>query len=268
MDDQEIVEAIVTAVKGSKKYGDVHETTIRELAETAVPRYPRRKEAEKAVRRWLHKIVAPYLGDPDYEEAKADLDAAFAAGDPAAIKQTCAAIMNAHVSTRERLPLLNDFFRQIFAVTGRPRRILDVACGLDPLSFPWMGLEPPIDFYAYDIHEPRIDFLNHYFRLQGLPPLARVQDVAFNVPEEEGDAAFFFKELPRFARYYGDERVRPLLDGLHVPWLVLSFPAVSAHSGRDLTGRYRDFMADLAAGRPWQVTERLFPGELVFCVKK
>jgi 16S rRNA (guanine(1405)-N(7))-methyltransferase len=160
-----------------------------------------------------------------------------------------------------------DFYTQIFAVTGKPRSILDIACGLNPLAFPWMGLETPLDFYAYDIHEARIAFLNHYFRLQGLPPLAKLQDVAYDLPTEQADVALFLKEMPRFERNYKG-RGRPLLDSLNVNWLVISFPTVSTHGGRNLTNRYRDFMFQLIEGHNWPATELLFEGELVFCVEK
>jgi len=266
--DDAAIETVVTAVKESKKYGDTSEETIRELAVEALRRYKKPKQAIKAVRTQLHSIMAPYLGDPDYEAAKERLTAVFAAADPEQIKAACADILYTHLSTRERLPLLDSFYREIFAVTGKPDSLLDIACGLNPLAFPWMDLSPAATrFYAYDIHEPRIDFLNHYFRLQGLPPLARVQDVAHLFPQETADVALFLKEMPRFVRNYGDLG-RPLLEALNVRWLVVSYPAVSTHGGRNLTNRYREFMAELIDGLPWTTTEILFTGELVFCIEK
>ncbi|MBK8987208.1 MAG: hypothetical protein IPM39_14195 [Chloroflexi bacterium] len=267
MVDETAIETVVTAVKQSKKYADTSEATIRELAIDALHRYKKPKQAIKAVRAQLHSIMAPYLGDPDYAAAQEQLTAVFATADPAQIKAACADIMHAHLSTRERLPLLDSFYHQIFAVTGRPSSLLDIACGLNPLAYPWMDLPAGAQFYAYDIHEPRIDFLNHYFRLQGLPPLARVQDVAHTFPQETADVALFLKEMPRFARNYGDLG-RPLLEALNVRWLVVSFPAVSTHGGRNLTNRYREFMAQLIANHSWPATELLFEGELVFCIDK
>jgi 16S rRNA (guanine(1405)-N(7))-methyltransferase len=267
MSNEAEVDALVTAVKQSKKYGDTSEETIRELAAEALRRHKKPKLALKSVRAQLHSIMAPYLGDPDYEAAKELLTAVFAANDPVQIKSACHDLLYTHLSTRERLPLLDTFYREIFAVTGRPNSLLDIACGLNPLAFPWMDLPASAKFYAYDIHEPRIDFLNHYFRLQGLEPLAKLQDVALQFPEEQADVALFLKEMPRFARNYGDLG-RPLLEALNVRWLVVSFPAVSTHGGRNLTSRYREFMFQLIDGLPWQTTEILFEGELVFCIKK
>lgn len=261
------LDEVVTAVKQSKKYGDTSAETIRELAVEALRTHKKPRAAIKAVRARLHSIMAPYLGDPDYVAAAAALDAAFAAGDPAQVQAVCRAALEAHLSTRERLPIMTEFYRAIFAVTGRPRRLLDIACALNPLAFPWMGLAPDVAFWAYDIHEPRIAFINHYFRLQGLPPLARVQDVALHVPQEPGDVALFLKEMPRFERNYPGHG-RGLLDALNVRWLVVSFPSVSTHGGRNLVARYRDFFHQLTAGRDWPATELLFEGELVFIADK
>ena len=71
------IEAIVTAVKQSKKYRDTHEETIRLLAKEAVKRYRKHKPALKYVRVQLHSIMAPYLGDPNYDEAVEALTAVF-----------------------------------------------------------------------------------------------------------------------------------------------------------------------------------------------
>lgn len=261
------LETVVTAVTQSRKYGDTHEETVRALATTALRQHKKPKQAIKAVREQLHHIMAPYLGDPDYPQALTDLSAAFATGDPAQVKATCRAILATHLSTRERLPLLETFYQEIFRVTGAPASILDVACGLNPLAFPWMDLPGSTAFYAYDIHQPRIEFLNAYFRLQGLRPLARLQDVALQFPQETADLALFLKEMPRFSRHYGDLG-RPFLEALPVRWLVVSFPSVSTHGGRTLVGRYREFMSQLIAGHDWPLTEILFEGELVFCIEK
>jgi 16S rRNA (guanine(1405)-N(7))-methyltransferase len=202
--------------------------------------------------------------------------AAFADGDQARITQLCLASLDAHLSTRERLPIMADFYQQIFAVTGQPHAILDIACALNPLALRWMFPEisnqssvnsDQLKFYAYDIHEPRIQFINHYLQLEGLEPLARLQDVAMQFPQEQADVALFLKEMPRFTRNYGDVG-RPLLQALNVRWLVISYPSVSTHGGRNLTNRYRDFMRQLIDGLHWPLTELIFEGELVFIIDK
>ena len=263
----DLVQAVVTAIKESKKYGNTHEATIRQLAQTAVSQHKKLKPAVKAVRKQLHSIMAPYLGDPDYAVATDQLTAAFDSDDQEQIQATCWQIMHSHLSTQERLPILDTFYKRIFAVTGPPQTLLDIACGLNPLALPWMGLSLPLNYYAYDIHDQRINFLNHYFQLQGLPPLARLQDVAHHFPQEPADVALFLKEMPRFERNYHG-RGRPLLEAVPARYLVISFPTVSTHGGRNLTDRYRHFLYQLIDGHNWPVTELLFESELVFCIHK
>lgn len=266
--DETTVDAVVVAIKQSRKYRDTSEETIRQLAVEAVIEHKKPKPAEKAVRKRLHSIMAPYLGDPDYAAARRLLTDSFVGGDEKVIRAACRDLMYTHLSTRERLPILDTFYRNIFAVTGPPRRLLDIACGLNPLAFPWMDLPAAgTDFIAYDIHEPRVDFLNHYFILQGLPPLAFVKDVAVGPPAESGDVALFLKEMPRFERNYPGHG-RNLLNAIDARWLVVSFPTISTHGGRNLTNRYREFFYQIIDGSGWPVTELLFDTELVFCAEK
>ena len=261
------LETVITAIKASRKYRDTSEETIRQLAAEALRQHKRPKAAIKAVRKRLHSIMAPYLGDPDYVAVAQTLDEAFAAGDETAVRQACLAALDSHLSTRERLPIMEEFYRQIFALTGKPQRLLDIACGLNPLAFPWMELPPTIQYVAYDIHEPRINFINHYFMLQGLEPLARVQDVALTAPVERADVALFLKEMPRFERNYPGTG-RNFLRALPVRYLVVSFPTVSTHGGRSLVARYREFFQQLIAGEGWPVEELMFDGEMVFVANK
>lgn len=261
------LEEVVAAVKASRKYRETSEETIRQLAAEAVQQHKRPKAAIKAVRKRLHSIMAPYLGDPDYEAAARALDTAFARGDEQEVHQLCRAALGSHLSTRERLPIMQKFYAEIFALTSKPQRLLDLACGLNPMAFPWMGLSSSVRYFAYDIHETRIDFLNHYFRLQGLAPLARVQDIALTVPQQEGDVALFLKEMPRFERNYPGAG-RQLLAELRARYVVVSFPTVSTHGGRSLVKRYRLFFEELIAGNDWAAEELMFEGEMVFVAEK
>lgn len=267
MPKSEALTAVVTAVKQSRKYQDTSEATIRVLAEAALQQHKKPKAAIKAVRKRLHSIMAPYLGDPDYTRLAGALTAAFADKALDRVQALCLDAMKAHLSNRERLPILSDFYKNIWTVTGVPHSLLDIACALNPLAYLWMGLAQDVKFHAYDIHVARIELINHYFSLQGLAPLARVQDVALTPIKEQAEVALFLKEMPRFARNYPGQE-RPFLESIQADWLVISFPTISTHGGRNLTNRYRGFMAQLLEGKNWPVQELLFEGELVFCINK
>jgi len=271
----EDLQALIDEIRHSRKYHhlDLPESTLRDLLEKELPRHRTLGEALKVVRKKLHNIVAPYLGDPDYGAARLALEQAFASGGVEAIKSACSGILSAHASTRERLPIAGQFYAQLFALTGQPKSILDLACGLNPFFFPWMGLPLSTRYHAYDIHRPRVELINHYFTLQGLSPLASVQDILVQPPTLEGEVAFLFKEAHRL-----EQRQRgcnlPLWLSLNVRWLLVSLPPASLSGRHDLADKQRRLVYSLLENAPpdsparsWRVTEIQFENELVFCIE-
>lgn len=263
------VEAIVSEIMQSPKYKDkqIAQATIRDLILMEMGHYKKEKELVKAVRKKLHRIVAAYLGDPDYAAAALELSQAAQTGSAAQLRDVCVRLLEVHLSTRERLPIYDQFYAGIFQVTGRPAALIDVACGLNPLSFPWMDLPPTTRYYAYDINRQRIDLLNHAFSLQGLAPLARVQDVLVDPPQEQADVAFLFKEVHRLEARQRGASLR-LLEALPTRWIAVSLPTQNSTGHHDLRERHRQLLAAIIAGKPWTTTELEFESELVFCLDK
>ncbi len=257
---------VIESLLGSRKYAATAPETVTALVRLEASNHKSAKALEKAVRKHLHNIMAPYLGDPDYPQAAIQLTEAFAEGQSQA-NTLLLEFLSMHESTKERLPILTQFFADIFAITGVPNTVLDLACALNPLAFPWMGLANDATVYSYDIHTERIDFLNTYFALQGIPQAAKLQDLALELPTEQGDVALFLKELPRFERNYQKKGWR-MIDALNVKWVVISFPTVSLHGGRSLVEHYRNYFAEKAAARNWEYTELMYPTEMVFVAKK
>lgn len=265
-DGMSVIEAVVASIKASRKYRAVSEATVRALAEQAWPEHRKRKALDKAVRRRLHGIVADHLGDPDYGALGPALVAAVNEGDDERERALCEAALAEHLSTRERLPYLRDFYAAIFEHTGVPQTVLDLACALGPLSWPWMGLPSTSRLVAYDIHEPRVAMLDAYLRVRGAGE-ARVRDIVLDPTEERGDVVLLLKELHRLLRNYPPSQVGgDWLAALPARHLVISLPAVSAHGGRRLEEPYRGLMTRLVEDRPWSMRELAFPHELVFCI--
>src|SRR5262245_17166809 len=131
---------VVAAVLRSRRYRTVARPTVERLAQAAlVAAGGDRKEAVKRTKRRLHEAFGAFLpSPPPYDRLAAAVDAAVAAGDDEAVRGTLLRAMGFHASTQERLPVLDRFYADIFAVTGEPASLLDVACGLNPLAVPWM----------------------------------------------------------------------------------------------------------------------------------
>ncbi len=268
MSANDSIQALVDELLNSRKYRDLNlpAETVRDLLEQELPRHRNPKDALKAVRHKLHTIVAPYLGDPDYARIPLELQAASSAG-PAELRAACTHILEAHASTRERLAVLEDFYPRLFAVTGLPGSILDLACGLNPFAWPWMGLPATTHYHAYDIHAPRVAAINALFQTQGLAPLAEVRDVLVRPPEIEADVAFLFKEAHRM-----EERCRgcsrAFWKALKVGWLLVSLPAESLSGKYQLAERQRALVSEAIGDAHWPVTELVFGAEIVFCIDK
>jgi 16S rRNA (guanine(1405)-N(7))-methyltransferase len=265
----ELTSAFIAEVRKSRKYRglDLPEDTLRDLIEQESGRHKSDRLALQAARQLLHNLVAPYLGDPDYPASTARLDEAFASGEAEAIKNVCTDLLKTHASTRERLAYQEEFYAAIFAVTGIPITLLDLACGLNPLAFPWMGLPLTTQYHAYDLHQPRVELINHYFKLQGIAELAEHGDILISPPKIKADVAFFFKEAHRFEqRRRGCNREFWL--ALNVNWLVVTLPASSLTGRHDLATGHRKLVSETLAGLDWPMQEQLVGNEMIFCIHK
>jgi 16S rRNA (guanine(1405)-N(7))-methyltransferase len=262
-------EVIVKNILASRKYRNlgIPAGTVRDLLRREMERLCSLKDAEKEVRRKLHNIVASYLGDPDYKHFRAELEQAYTMGDVEAVKMLCRPILSAHASTRERMSLLEEFYPRLFEVTGKPHTILDLACGLNPFTFPWMGLDRSLQYFVYDLNQPRLDFIHFFFKQMGMQMLGGAEDILLHPPTVVADVAFFFKEAHRFEQRQKGCNL-PFWQALRVKWLLVSLPTSSLSGRHDLLQKHRRMVHRIIVGQPWQITEVVFSGEIVFCIRK
>jgi 16S rRNA (guanine(1405)-N(7))-methyltransferase len=265
---EEEIELLIEEICNSSKYRDIHvpPETIRDLIIQELPRYKQVKSAVKNIRKKLHQVVAPYLGDPDYNETSIALEKAFSSGKPT-VKEECIKILASHASTKERLPILTTFYEKLFSITGVPETILDLACGLHPFAIPWMNLPKSTQYYAFDLHFPRVELINTFFKLDGRPQLAIYKDILLDPPQIAADVAFFFKEAHRFdQRQKGSNR--SFWMSLPVKYLLVSLPTSSLSGIHDKIDQHKRLVYDTIKDLDWTVSEISFESELVFCIQK
>lgn len=75
----------------------------------------------------------------DAAERLRELAAAGAGLGDAPVREARDAVTRAHVSTRERLDELEEFFAALFTLVPDPTSILDLGCGVMPLLYPFEG---------------------------------------------------------------------------------------------------------------------------------
>lgn len=267
--DQKAIQKMIAKVLDTKKYrhAGLNPDTIEDLIRQQAPQHPNEKMTLKAVKRKLHNIVAPYLGEPDYVGLTTQLaqinDTSL---DSAELKAFCLNVLGQHASTAERLAMMSEFYTCLFRATGVPNTILDLACGLHPLAFPWMGLPSTVRYHAYDIRQPRVDFINLFFTKIGLPPLAENRDILVNPPLRQADLGFFFKEAHRFEkRQPGCNRA--FWKSLHVEKLAVSLPNQNLSGTHSLLEVHRNLVADNLPEN-YQVMELSFENEIVFLIER
>lgn len=262
------LERLVAAVKASARYRHVSAAFIARVGAQELAKRPNLKAAIKATKDRLHQVGGAYLeARPDYRAWLERLRATFR-GNLDDLRPLCLEIMRVHASTRERLPILADFYSSIFGALPPVRSVLDLGCGLNPLALPWMPLGAGASYYACDIYEDMAEFVREFLGLVGVSGGAWVCDVLAEVPRQRVDVALVLKLIP------GLEQIdraagRRLLDELSADHLVVSFPAQSLCGVRKgMSATYEAHFRELVRGRDWQVRRFAFSGELAFLVSK
>ena len=171
------IDKLVKAVQKSAKYQHICAPLIQRIGAHELDVRRNLKAAVKATKGKLHQVAGAYFETSiDYDRAWCDLQQS-AAQNSADLQPTCQALMALHVSTNERLPILDSFYTTTLADVGPIHTVLDLACGLNPLAIPQMPLDTPVTYYAYDIYTDMMAFLHQALPLLGVAGQAEARDI-------------------------------------------------------------------------------------------
>lgn len=255
-------------VLASRRYRWVAPEVVERLAGEAIPKARNAADAARRTQRRLHQVLGAYEGRLPYERALADLTVASRSPDLADLRAACARIMRRHASTKERLAILERFYAQVFEVTGPPAVLLDVACGLNPLAAPWMGLPPAARYLACDIDRQLLAFVDAFLGLAGVEHQVEARDIVVAPPTQPCAVALLLKTVPCLEQQRAGAAL-DVLRALRARWVVVSFPTRSLGGrGKGMATTYRRQFQRMMEGQDWSVTELAFPGELVYIVRK
>ncbi len=264
------LDQLIEAVLASRSYRNISRDFIEVLGSRELAKRSSLKEAIKATRNKLHQVGGAYMasGEARYPSWIAQLRQAGARGDKKLLMQACMSIMGHHSSTRERLPILEQFYTTLLADLPPVRSVIDVACGLHPLAIPWMPLGQDVQYYAYDIYRDMADFLNEFMSLIQVQGYAQACDVIQHCPTFKVDLAFLLKAIPCLEQV--DKNAVPrLLDTINADHLLVSFPVHSLGGRRKgMVVNYETRFRDLVGHRNWFIERFEFPTELVFRIDK
>jgi 16S rRNA (guanine(1405)-N(7))-methyltransferase len=253
----------------SGRYATIDRNLTLRLTKQELTKGRNRKEIIKAVRSKLHQIGGAYQPTPpDYDRARIELAALPTDRSTPALHEFCRHWLGQHASTRERLPLLPEFYARTLAPIGPLHSILDLACGLNPLCLPWLPLAPNATYTACDIYRDLTDFLQDFFNHVQQPGQAFLCDLTETIPDTAAHLTLLLKTLPCLEQV--DKKIAPrLLNGLHSEYLLVSFPSRSLSGrGRGMVENYAAHFEQLLAQSPWQLLERhLFANEQTFLLR-
>ncbi len=256
------VQQVVAALSASRKYADLCPHTLTRVAGWALARSPRPSEALKAAKRKLHQVYGSYLSHRPrmLERLIPELDPR----NPDVLRSASRTILNGHASTAERLGFMADLYGAIFRITGKPRTVLDLACGFHPFALPWMDLDPGARYIALDIDVRLIRLINDYLHRLGYERNARCCDILVSPVSDAADVAFLLKSLPCLEQQ-AEGAASMLLASIRARHVVVSFPTLSLGGRRK--GMYQNYRAAMAGiartiGRGFREIE--FPGEVFF----
>ncbi len=266
MDD---LERVVQRVRSSPKYRRVCAEVVRNIAAGELDKGRRWKEAVKATKNKLHQVGGAYLGRGlEYSRWLEEMRAAVSAGDVEGLWRACKEVMGRHSSTAERLEIVDHFYGRMLDGLPPIRSVLDVACGLNPLAIPWMPLGTDTAYYAYDIYEDMVAFLNEFFAIVKVRGCAFAQDIVHAAPRRKADLALILKSLPCIEQLERGAS-RKLIDALDVQYLLVSYPVRSLGGwDRGMSENYEQSFWELTKGRSWSVERFEFSSELAFLVHK
>jgi 16S rRNA (guanine(1405)-N(7))-methyltransferase len=267
--ETEFLDQLVSTVLSARKYSQISPPFVRSLALRELRHHRSYKEALKATKSKLHQVAGAYQeSQTDYALWLDRLRAAKATAQPAALQEVCRSLMVHHASTRERLPILEIFFQTVLSGLPPIHSVLDVACGLNPLALPWMGLPPQVEYFAVDIYQDMLSFLDGFMHLLGITGRTAAADVLEFSFERAVDLAFVLKAIPCLEQLDRSAGER-LLDSIPAAHLLVTFP-VHSLGGRSvgMSDTYSAHMLELVSGKSWSMRRFEFPTELAFLISR
>jgi 16S rRNA (guanine(1405)-N(7))-methyltransferase len=269
MNAQDELQRLVDAVTASPRYAAISLELVRSVGARELQKRRNFKEAVKHTRSKLHQVGVAYQeGGMDYASWQLELSHLPADMSSVELRDYCLRVMAAHASTRERLPILELFYQEIFSQLPTVQSILDVACGLNPLCLPWMRLEKSTRYYACDIYEDMVGFVNYFLAFVGVSGGAEIRDLTARIPEVEVDLALVLKTLPCLEQL--DKSVTPrLLQGLRAKFILVSFPAQSLGGrAKGMPQFYEAQFLKQVENLPFRVSTLSFKTELAFLLER
>lgn len=180
-------------------------------------------------------------------------------------------ILAMHASTKERLPFYHSFYKRIWEETTTPKTLLDLGCGMNPFSYPFLGCKPA--YIAVDIDEKECNLIAAYFRKMRVQGTARVFDVQVIKTTHSlatfppVDVCFALKLLDTLEAKKGHTRAEMLIKAINASFIIVSFSTKTV-SGKDMRHPERGWIERMLTRLGVTFKKIRFSNEIVYIIKK
>ncbi|MFH1770880.1 MAG: hypothetical protein ABH828_04990 [archaeon] len=221
------------------------------------------KWALKEVRKKLREIYGVFI-QKDYEKRESFLKKLNKNNGEEILPK----LLRMHISTKERLPYYKEIYEQIFKITGKQKIILDLACGLNPLSYNFLGYKPK--YIASDIAKKDLEFIQSFFsknKIDGKSVKIDLVTEQKKIEKIKSDICFLFKALDSLEtrkRHISKE----LIEKITAKWIVISFSKASLGGNRNIAKNKRSWVTNFLKKKGFLYREFEVANEFFFVVKK
>ena len=222
------------------------------------------EKALKSIRAKLHESYGAFQIPKNYDEIKKEFLKKLS--QRALAEDDYKSIMSLHLSTKERFDYYPFIYKSIFKITGKPKTILDLGCGFNPLSAHYMNLKK-FRYIASDIDRAGLEFIREFFSLSGIDGKTQVLDLQSEQDIQklafiECDVCFMFKLLEI------DKRIaEETVSTVNAKYIVASFSTVSL-TGNIMSSPQRDWFEKMLNRLKYKFSTFKTENEIFYIVQK
>jgi len=175
-------------------------------------------------------------------------------------------------STKEIIGNYEEIYERIFEITKKPKTITDLGCGINPFSFIFMKIKKVI-YYAYDIDEEDLEFINKYFNLIKNRISGKTEILNFSgISDEEikmipkSDICFMFKTVDVLDKE-NHKQSENIIKNINSGFVIVSFPKKTL-SGKKMNFPSRTWFEIMLERIDLKFEKIDFENEVFYVVKK
>lgn len=171
--------------------------------------------------------------------------------------------LESHKSSKDRIKIYPILYQEIFKITGKPKSILDLACGLNPLSYKYLGCKP--EYIASELSIKDCENIQAYFdknKIDGKTiPLDLTQDNEYpNV-----DVTFLFAAFDTVEEN-GHKLAEKIIKSLKSKYVVVSF-STKTISNRKMNYPQRGWIERMLKRIEKSYVKLSYPNEIFYVIK-